>query len=119
MWARIVEVSLGCFLAISSFIFPYPAPLWIFDFFVAVWIWFFALASYHHPLRKIHLMNLIPAFTLIVIAWMQPNPPPAPAFQNYMVIALLLFLFTILPSHASSPPDPWSKFYQNKNHDKS
>ena len=111
MWARIVEVMLALFLILSTFIFPYEKPLWIFDLIVGTWIVFFALLSYNYSLRKIHLLNLLASFALVIFAGIQPSPPPAP-YQSYMVLGILILMTAIIPSKASDPPIPWSEFYK-------
>src|ERR1700733_6050280 len=61
MWARVVEFMLACWLAISPFIFRYPGNdmfLWANDFVCASLVALFALLSFWHPLRNIHLLTL-------------------------------------------------------------
>lgn len=110
MWARIVEVMLAAFLAISSFIFPNSASLWIIDICTSLWIWTCSFASFYPPLRKLHLLNLLPIAFLLGVSFFMPDPPPPPPYQNYVVIALLLLLFVIIPSNAGKPPDAWTRY---------
>jgi len=52
MWARVVEFMLGCWLAISPFIFQHPADdltLWVTDWMAASFVILFALLSYWRP----------------------------------------------------------------------
>lgn len=114
MWARAIEITLACFLAISSFIFSYPENLLWLDLVLAFFLALFSLLSFSHRLRKMHLCNLIISFFLIGLAYFAEGNPPAPPFQNYMVLGILLFMLVILPSEASKPPVPWSKFYQEE-----
>lgn len=114
MWARVVEIMLATFLAISSFIFPYPAPLWIFDIIVATWLYTFSFLSFYFPLRKIHLLNLLASFALLIAAFTREVSPPPHAFQNYAVLGLLLFMFVLVPSYADEPPVPWSDYFKKK-----
>ncbi len=112
MWARTAEVTLSCFLAVSSFFFPFERNLLPFDMIVAFFIGTFSLLSFYHPLRKIHLVNLFFTFVLIGYAFLEPGNPPPPPFQNYMVLGIIFFMLNIIPSQASKPPLPWSKFYE-------
>lgn len=115
MWARIVEVMLGCWLAVSPFIFSYAPDaydLWWTSLIGAVVIWTFALASYWPKLWKVHLMNAAVGAGLVALAFLQPDPPPAPAYQNYAVLGLLLIMFGIIPSRATEPPKAWQRYYE-------
>lgn len=118
MWARIAEVLISIYLSLSSFFFPYPQPLWMFNLCIASWIWFFYFATFYHPLRNFHYYNLFAALALIVYAFIQPDSPPPPPFQNYVVIGLVLFIFGIIPNHASIPPEPWRRYYSKKREEK-
>ncbi|PIS01359.1 MAG: hypothetical protein COT84_02930 [Chlamydiae bacterium CG10_big_fil_rev_8_21_14_0_10_35_9] len=114
MWARIVELFIAGFLIVSGWIFQSSSFLWIFNIITATWIILFSFLSFRHRLRKIHLMNTIAALALAICAFIQPDPPPPPVFQNYMVLALLLIMFAILPTEASKAPVPWRRFYMKK-----
>lgn len=112
MWARIAEIVLALYLAISAFIIPGAHNLCVFNGLIALWILIFSLLSYCQSLRKIHLMNLLAIAVLIFFVFVQPNPPPPPIFQSNLATALFLSLFVIIPSQASIPPKPWRQFYQ-------
>lgn len=113
MWARVVEVTLGCWLALSPFIFrhdPEDRILWINDLLSAAAVVVFAVVSYWSPLRFAHLANFLVGLWLLAFGWWGSSPPAAPALQNDIVVGILLMMFAILPSEARLPPRPWRKF---------
>lgn len=110
MWARMVEFMLGCWLAVSPFVFGHPYAdrlLWITDFACALAVIALALLSYWQPTRHAHFAILLVATALIVMgrtaAWTEV---PA-ASQNHIVIGLLLLMFAIVPNNAGQPPEFW------------
>lgn len=112
MWARIVEVMLGCWLAVSPFIFrhnPADRTMWLNDLLSALAVVVFALVSFWRPLRLAHVANVAVALWLIAFGFWAPYPP-ALALQNDIVIGLLLLMFAIVPNHANQPPRPWRRF---------
>jgi hypothetical protein len=113
MWARVIEVMLGCWLAVSPYIFRHSADdmrLWLNDLFSATAVIVLALASFWSPLRFAHVANIAMALWLIAFGfWVSPYPTP-PALQNDIVVGLLLLMFAIVPNEASRPPRPWRDF---------
>lgn len=116
MWARIVEVMLGCWLAVSPFVFrhnPADRVLWFNDLLSALAVVVLALVSFWPPLRFAHVANLAIALWLIAFGFWAPYPTP-PALQNDIVVGLLLLMFAIVPNHANQPPRPWREFLTKK-----
>lgn len=114
MWPRVVEVHLAIWLMISPFVLRYPDGerfLWFNDYACASLVALFSLLSFWPRLEKLHLLNLGVAAWLVGVAYLRSQPPAAPPYQNYAVLALLLLTFGILPSHASEPPRKWKEFY--------
>jgi hypothetical protein len=113
MWARVTEVMLGCWLAMSPFIFrhgPEDRVLWVNDLLSATVVIALALVSFWSPLRLAHLVSFVIGLWLIAFGlWASPYPAP-PALQNDIVLGILLMMFSILPNQASLPPRPWRKF---------
>src|SRR5688572_25128019 len=110
MWARVVEFMLGCWLAISPFIFRHPADdlaLWVTDWIAAGLVILFALLSYWPPLKHIHLVTAAVALALVAVGRLLAWEDPPPGAQNQIVVGLLLLMFALVPSHASRPPDAW------------
>ncbi len=115
MWSRVVEVMLGCWLLMSPFVFRYPAEpwhLWANDFSCGVLVATFALLSYWRPTRHAHLLSLVLVVWLIGFAYWnagegywQAQESAIPAAQNYIVVALVLVLFAVIPNDASLPPE--------------
>jgi hypothetical protein len=112
MWARVVEFMLGCWLAISPFIFRHPADewgLWVVDWGAACLVMAFALLSYWPPLKRMHLATAVLSIGLIAVGrFFFGEHPPAGA-QNQIMIGLLLLMFALVPSHASSRPEAWQR----------
>lgn len=107
MWARISEIVLGLWLIFSYFLFSYAS--WAGPVSGCAMI-FFALLSYKDTLNKMHLFQTLPAGLLLYQAYFYPTHLLPMGLQNYIVTALLLLMFTIVPSHASDHPNPWKEF---------
>jgi peptidoglycan/LPS O-acetylase OafA/YrhL len=116
MWPRITELFLAVWLVASQWIVPTPAGTEPFirtnALTCAALIALFALLSFRAALEKAHLLTLVVALWLIVLAFLQPDPPPPAAYQNFAVTGLTLLLFAILPSRASDPPRAWREFWR-------
>jgi multisubunit Na+/H+ antiporter MnhF subunit len=114
MWARVIEVMLGCWLAMSPFIFRHSAEdrvLWFNDLFGAMVVIMLALISFWPPLRFAHVANLVIALWLIAFGFWASSYPAPPALQNDIVVGLLLLMFAIVPNKATRPPRPWRDFF--------
>ena len=106
MWARAIEVMLGCWLALSPFIFrhdPAVRTLWINDLACGFVIVSFALLSFRFPLRYIHFGTALPACWLIIFGFLTGYPAP-PASQNHILLGMLLLMFAVIPDEANLPP---------------
>jgi peptidoglycan/LPS O-acetylase OafA/YrhL len=117
MWARISEILLACWLALSPFILVEEAnrgSYLLHDFGCAAAIAGFALLSFWPRFGKAHLCTLAVAAWLVGIGFAQPDPPPPLAYQNCVVVGALLIMFVIVPSHASEPPRRWREFYHQR-----
>jgi len=110
MWARHMEFALALWLAMSPFVFRHPGgelALWLHDFAAASVLATLSLVSHWRPLRRAHLLSLALATWLIVAGWWQSQGTglhPPPAYQNWLLVGLLLAMFAIVPSEASRPP---------------
>jgi hypothetical protein len=83
MWARVVEIMIGCWLAISPFIFRHAAgekALWWNDLGAAVAVIVLASLSFWRPLRHAHLAIGLVALWLIGFAYLASAHPVPPAF---------------------------------------
>ena len=67
MWARVVEFMLGCWLAVSPFVFRHgdDSVLWATDFVAASLVIVLALLSYWPPLRYAHLGTMLVALVMM------------------------------------------------------
>ncbi len=107
MWARISELIIGVWLILSHFIFRTND--WE-DIAAAVLILLFASLSFIEKLNKMHLMQVLPAGWLLYIGYTYPTYILPFSIQNYILSALTILMFAIIPSHASDHPRPWKKF---------
>lgn len=114
MWARVVEVMIGCWLAMSPFIFGHAADataLWITDFGAAAVVITLALISYLPRFEHAHLAILLAAGYLIAFGAFFGPPTekglPPPAYQNDLLVGLLLLMFSLIPNEATRPPKVW------------
>jgi hypothetical protein len=111
MWARVIESNLACWLAISPFLFrhaPDAVLLWTNDLVCAGLLASLALLSFHHRLRRVHLLILPLAMWLLGVGLVRAYGAPDAASQNYIVLGLLLGMLAIVPSRASEPPPGWA-----------
>lgn len=114
MWARTVEVLLGCWLALSPFIFQHPPGArawWINDWACALAIITLALLSCWSRTRRAYLLNLGVAAWLCLRAYLSADGALPPAFQNELLAGLLLAMLAIIPGEAFLPPVAWRSFY--------
>ena len=117
MWARVIEVMLGCWLAISPFIFVHDSTagtLWVNDLSCAFAVVLFALLSFWKPLRHAHLAIGVVGGWLIGFGYLMSPYPPPPAFQNYILVGLLLMMLAVVPNEASAPPSSWREYLREK-----
>ena len=113
MWSRVVEIMLGCWLAISPFVFrhaPEETAFWVNDFATSAAIIGLALVSWYRPLRHAHVGIVAVGIWLILFAYLHFGEPAPPALQNNALVGLLLVMFAVIPNRASEPPDSWAKF---------
>jgi hypothetical protein len=115
MWARIVEIMLGCWLGVSPFVFHHSGekPLyWIVDWSAATAVIAIGLASYLPRLRHLHLVTCLVGLGLCGYAYLgEPYPTPA-ALQNHLVLGLLLLMSGLIPNQASQAPVAWRELDQ-------
>lgn len=84
--------------------------LWLHDVLVAAIVVTVPLLTYWRPLRRAHLLLVPVALWLIAAGWWQTaTAAHAAAFQNWMMIGLLLGMFAIVPTEASRPSDSWRR----------
>jgi len=114
MWARVVEIMLGCWLAASPFIFRHSAEntsWWYNDLFSALAVIVLASSSFLTPLRYAHLGIGLVGLWLIGFGYFSATYPAPPALQNNLLVGLLLLMFAIIPNEALLPPRSWREFY--------
>ena len=112
MWARTVEVVLGIWLAISWILFGYKeeTTLLYHDFSCFFLISCFSLLSYLTKLRHLHLLNFLIAVWLAIFSYYIRGIGFENPAQNYMTLAWLLLMLSIVPTHARRPPYQWIQY---------
>jgi uncharacterized membrane protein len=110
-WARIVEVGLACWLAVSPFVFRHPTEnglWWLVDWTAAAVLFLVATASFWAPLRRVRWVSLAVSFGLIAFGYLmhQEELPPA-ALQNHITIGILLLMMAFVPNDAGRPSRAW------------
>ena len=114
MWPRVVEVMLGCWLALSPFIFRHAAGqrgLWFNDMFCGAAVMAIALLSCWPPCRRAHLAIMGVSLWLVGFGYFGAPHPAPPALQNDILVGMLLLMFAIIPSEANLPPHSWRAYF--------
>jgi len=117
MWSRGVELMFGCWLAVSPFIFAHSSEdtwLWVNDLSVAAIVCTLSLMSFARQMRHAHYGTLLIGVWLVGFGFFGAEPPPPAAYQNHVLIGMLLLMFAILPNDADRPPEAWRAFYQKR-----
>jgi hypothetical protein len=113
MWARVLELLLAAWLALSPFVLRHPrarAGLWADDLACAALVGVLAACSFVPALRRAHLGSLAVAAWLAAWGWWNTRDGADPFAQNWIVCGLLLGMLAIVPSDALRPPPRWRAF---------
>jgi hypothetical protein len=107
MWARVVEIMLGCWLLVTPFVFRDTPGIEAYAR-IAVIVGALAgamsLLSFWNPMRFARFGTLILAFSLMIHGYVSAARPGPPTAQNEIVVGLVLLLFAILPNDVNRPP---------------
>jgi hypothetical protein len=108
MWARVVEVMVGCWLGMSPFIFGHmrTRSAWV-DLSAAAAVAALALLSFWSRSRHAHALNGAVGLTLAATGYLTSGDPPSAAAQNQLLVGLVLLMLAIVPNEASRPPRSW------------
>ena len=112
MWPRVVELMLGCWLLLTAFIFRGTPQLEAFvvnDAVAGGIVVICSLLCYWRPTRRAHVVTLLVGLGLAAYGYFVTERPGPPAAQNDIMVGLLLFIFAIIPTEASLPPEPWRR----------
>lgn len=113
MWARIVEILLGFWLAASIFIVrrvPGDMTGLINDVVCGLAVVAFGCLSFIERAAWLHFLTLAVGLWLIIFGYIAGYPSPATA-QNRIIIGLLLAMFAIIPNRINEMPESWRKFH--------
>lgn len=116
MWARTVEVMLGCWLLVSPFVFehePSDTYFWAADLGGGALIALFSLFSFWEPTKRAHALTFVTGASLALIAYFG-TPPLPPALQNHILVGVLLMMMAIIPTEATLPPDAWQRHEEER-----
>ncbi len=117
MWPRICDIVLAIWLFLSPFIFNYSDSLKMqtySDFISGFAILFFSVLSFHPKWNKMHLCSLFVAAYLCVLAFLYPTPFLPFYLQSHLILANILFMTAVIPSHASDSPTAWQSYLKEK-----
>lgn len=117
MWARVIEFMIAIWLALSPFIFRYPSEevfFWVNSFVCACLVALFALLSFWHPLRKIHLLTVAIALWSWGLGYTNFPERASPILENFVVVGLLLLMLALVPSRSDRLSYPWSDFIKKR-----
>ena len=110
MWARNIELMLGCWLIASPFVFRHLADqssLWINDISCGSAVVVISLLSYAPRLKYVHLATAGVSLWLMLFGYFYQGYPTPPALQNDILVGLLLMMFAIIPNETTLPPPSW------------
>jgi hypothetical protein len=97
MWARVVEIMLGFWLAASPFIFRHSeGGARARDLACAFLVVVLATLSFWRPARHAHL-GIVAVGLWLVIAGFSGGDPAPPARQNDLLVGLIFLMLAILP----------------------
>lgn len=122
MWARVVEVTMGIWLAMSPFLFhlSYEQPAyWWNDFACGALVMTFALASFWPPTQHAHLLQI--AVGLWLMGWAYANEfsleeHASAAMQNDVTVGFMLLMVAILPNHSTRCTPSWEQLLLERHH---
>ncbi|REJ70064.1 MAG: hypothetical protein DWQ31_02280 [Planctomycetota bacterium] len=117
MWARVIEAMLGCWLAISPFIFRMDADdtlLWAVNLVAAATVITCALLSHWPPTRHARCVTAVVSIAIIAYGRIAAPSPGPPELRNLILVGLLLLMFSLVPNFASQPPRGWRDVSQLK-----
>ena len=121
MWPRICDIVLAVWLFFSRYIFAYPENFTIprySDTICAVAILLFSILSFHQKWNKMHLCSLLVACYLCIIAYLYPTPFLPFYLQSHLIVANILFMTAVIPSHASDSPKDWISYINEEDNKK-
>jgi hypothetical protein len=100
---------LGCWLAISPFVFQFEADSWLWTstLSAASLTIGLSLLSYWRPTRHAHLGLVAVALVMIIVGRCAVAAEPSPGFQNLIIIGALLAMLALVPNDATQAPEPY------------
>lgn len=116
MWARVIELMLGCWLLISPFVFTRgessSSPFADGNAMVCgLCVAGLGIASYVPKLKKIHLLTFFVGAWMFGLAFFRLHPMDQT--QNQATVGLLLMMTAIIPCWSHHPPRGWTQFAEN------
>lgn len=109
MWARISEIVLGIWLLLTPVIFKVED--WA-GVYIGPIVILLALMCFYEKINKMHLLQVLPAFWLLYLGYTYPTSTLPFYLQNYILVALTILMFAVIPSNASDHPRPWKRFLE-------
>lgn len=106
-WPRMIELMLGCWLAVSPFVFGHGGAMLVVDLLAATAVVTVSLVALHPRASRAHLVTVVIGAALALSTFVPEADPPAPGHQNHMAVGVLLAMFAILPGRCAEPPPEW------------
>ena len=105
MWPRFVEMALGAWLVASPFVLaPASQELSVNARVTGPVVLALAVLSSWKLTRLAHLAIVPVSLWLTAFGWLHSGEPAPAQAQNALLVGLLLFMFAIVPNHATLPP---------------
>ena len=117
MWARIIEIMLGLWLALSPFVLPIPPGESFFKInnsICAILVILFACLSFRKKISKTHLLTIAVSLWLWGLGYSTFPEKTSVQLENSVIVGLLLLMLAIVPSHAEQLSPSWQKFIKKK-----
>lgn len=118
MWARTMEFSIACWLAMSLLIFPLPLEsstrLTEETLVVCILIIGCSLFSISKRMPYLHFLNILWALLLVGETLLQTPSPPMGFYQSRMITGILLLVLAIIPVDCNVPPSSWRNFFSKR-----
>ena len=116
MWARYIELICAVWLGLSSFVLDYPIDetfLKTNNLICASLIALFALLSFCHCCRKMHLLTLVVALWLWGLSYLSFPQIASFPLEHSAMTGVLLFMLAIVPSRTAQLSPSWHDYYSS------
>lgn len=115
MWARLAEIALIIWLAVSPWILGATTSQAVNDVACAAVVLLLDIVSIaSRRLRYAHLAIIPVGIWLVLFGLLISSSLGTAAAQNEMLVGIGLAMFAVIPTHATRLPPGWARFYDNR-----